>query len=125
MITESQARISKAYMIEHERNLGFTIVRVGEADFLPESDWLPGTIVSTDGARVRLVALLARKPGHGAFRRLVKALIERSFEPVVVEPFARLQDHLEREGWKRRRIERGQAGAHEVWYPRRSADGRT
>jgi hypothetical protein len=119
MITAEQASSSKDYMIAHERSMGFTIVRVGEADFLPASDWSPATIVSTDGARVRLVALLARNPGRGAFRRLVRALIERGFEPVVVEPIGLLAGHLEREGWRWRRIERGQQGAHVIWYPRR------
>jgi hypothetical protein len=123
MITASQAAASEAYMIEHERSMGFAILRVGEVDFLPIEDWLPATIVSTDGARVRLVALVARNPGHGAFRRLVKAIIERSFEPVVVEPFERLASHLERNGWRPRRLERGRQGAHVVWYPRRSAHG--
>ena len=70
-ITKMVATSPEQRLIDGERAQGFDVIRPGEVDWLPVSGWLPATIVSTDGKRVRLVALMARKPGGGAFLKLV------------------------------------------------------
>lgn len=106
-----------AWLIRNERQQGYKIVRPGEASWLPLSDWDLSSIVSTNGFRVRLVALCARNPGTGAFTRLIEATKREGMVPVVVEPFNDLAQVLKRWKWKSRLIGRGKY-VHRVWYPR-------
>jgi hypothetical protein len=101
-----------------ERALGFEIVLPGEVPWLSRADWDDSVVVSKDSKRVRLVALKARDPGHGALKRTIAGITACGLEPVVVEPFAEMQATLQRWGWKHRRIGHGDL-AHAVWYPRR------
>jgi len=118
MEIEKLAAMGPAERLEQgERAKGFEIVHPGSVSWLPVEDWTPSTIISTDGRRVRLVALLASDPGHGGLRRLVEGIIAAGLEPVVVEPFPQLVTTLERWGWRSRRIGYG-FDAHEIWYPR-------
>lgn len=105
-------------LIADEQSHGFAVIRPGEAPWLPASDWLPMTMASTDGRRVRLVVLAAIRPGHGALLRLVIEIVVAQLEPVIVEPSDRMSETLRRWGWKPRRIGKGFA-AQQIWYPRR------
>jgi hypothetical protein len=100
--------------------MGFTVVRPGDVPWLPASDWLPLTIASTNGKRVRLVALAAVRPGQGALLRLVITIMAAGLEPVIVEPSGRMVETLRRWGWRPRRIGKGFAAQH-VWHPRSRA----
>jgi hypothetical protein len=102
-------------MKETEREQGFTIVT--DAPWLDWDDWSPFTIISQDGGRVRLVALEAKRPGKGAFTRLVERISRARLTPVLVEPSQLLTDWAVRHDWRRRRIGKGRF-AHEIWYPR-------
>jgi hypothetical protein len=101
------------WLCAHEIAQGFAIVRPGEAAWLPLEDWHPFSIASTDGKRVRLVALQAQHEGEGALRRCIAAIRAARLQPVIVEPFDRLEQSLKRWGWRHRRL----ADAN-IWYPR-------
>jgi hypothetical protein len=52
----------------------------------PAKDWEASSVISLDGKRVRIVLVSARSPGHGAFTRLVRAIMQAGFVPVVCAP---------------------------------------
>jgi len=104
-----------------ERGMGFEIVRPGDMPWLSTSRWHPATIVSIKGRRVRLVALMAAKPGSGALLQLISDLTAAGLEPVIVEPSDQLAATLVRWGWKRRQIGKG-FKSQEIWYPRRGTN---
>lgn len=106
-----------AWLVRHEVQAGYRIVRVGEAPWLPVEDWDEDSIVSTNDFRVRLVAIVAKHPGEGALRRLIKAIQREGMVPVVVEPFHDLAQILRRWKWKSRVVGRGNA-MHRIWHPR-------
>lgn len=100
-----------------ETAAGRRVVVPGEVLWLPAEDWDPTVVVSIDGKRVRLVAILAKDPGKGAFRRLVTAIQAAGLEPTVVCPTTEMRATLKRWGWRRRDI--GRDWNHEeLWYPR-------
>lgn len=104
-------------MRRNEEAAGFTPVGVGSVPWLSTESWHPGSVVSTDGKRVRLVALLAKRPGEGGLLRTVIGILAAGLTPVIVEPNDRLAATLKRWGWKRRRIGRG-FESQNLWYPR-------
>jgi hypothetical protein len=101
-----------------ERALGHRVVTPGEVAWLPAEDWDPTVVVSIDRDRyVRLVAILARNPGNGAFRRLIAAISATGMRPSVVLPTRELQSTLRRWGWKCKLT--GPAGdRNETWFSR-------
>ena len=109
--------IGGSWLIRGEIEAGYEIVRPGEVAWLPLEDWDGNTIISQGRFRVRLVALMARDPGHGALKRLIAAIQNQGRMPVVVEPFNDLAVVLRRWGWKRRHIGRG-GYRHCIWHPR-------
>jgi hypothetical protein len=98
-----------------EANAGHVLVRPGEQPWLPLADWGPDTVASVDADdHARLVLLNARRPGHGAFTRLIRRLRDFKLKPVVVCPTDRFAAALKRRGWRERvRPE------ETIWYPRR------
>lgn len=105
-------------MREAEVLQGFAIV--SQAKWLDWNDWDRHSIFAQDNKRVRLVALQARDPGHGAFTRLIGEISKAGLVPVVVEPNERLAGWCKRNFYRRRNIGRGRF-RHEVWYPMRCA----
>lgn len=103
-------------MITTELAQGFRIVTA--ADWLDWDDWSDYSIISIDEDRVRLVALEAKKPGSGAFTRLIGKIIDAGLVPVLVQPNRSLIDWCMRHDYRSRRIGKG-SFSHEVWYPRR------
>jgi hypothetical protein len=99
-----------------EREQGFTIVTA--APWLDPNDWTPATIIAADGKRIRLVALEAKNPGHGAFTRLIAKIQAAGLVPVIVEPSRSLIDWCLRHDYRERRIGKGHL-VHTIWYPRR------
>jgi hypothetical protein len=102
-------------MITAELAQGFEIVR--EADWLQWDDWSDYSIFSKDHDRIRLVAIEAKRPGKGAFTRLIAGIVDRHLVPVLVEPNRTLIDWCLRHDYRSRRIGKG-SFTHEVWYPR-------
>jgi hypothetical protein len=110
--------IGSSWLIQNEIAAGYRIVPVGSVPWLPLTDWEnPFTIVSEARFRVRLVALFARHPGHGALKRLVAAIQAQGRLPVVVEPFNDLAVTLRRWNWKRRMTGHG-VNRHCIMHPR-------
>lgn len=107
-----------ALMRADEAAAGRKVVVPGDVPWLPAEDWDPTIVVSIDGRRVRLVAILAKNPGNGAFRRLVAAIEAAGLEPTIVCPTNEMRATVKRWGWKRRDV--GRDWNHEeLWYPRR------
>jgi hypothetical protein len=101
-----------------ERGKGHTIVKPGEVPWLPVDDWDPTVVVSIDGNRVRLVAILAKNPGSGAFRRLVDGIQAAGLIPCVVCPTRELEATLTRWKWKRKEVGSSFDNHETYWRPR-------
>jgi hypothetical protein len=86
-------------MLREEIALGYVPVPVGSVDWLPLSDWHPRDVVSSDGVEVRIVAIMAREPGTGAFRRLVAGIESAGLRPVIVCPLPGMTEIMGRWGW--------------------------
>lgn len=100
-----------------ERERGFRVVLPGEERWLSPDDWDQSVVVSQDGAEVRLVAILARKPG--SFRRLLASLASHGLRPVVVCPIGPIMPAiLAHYGWTMRTLGSGW-DAEEQWRPNR------
>ena len=109
-----------AWMRNQELLAGRWLVKPGSVPWLPAEDWDDGCVISVDADdRVRLVALAAKRPGRGAFKRLVALIRAAGLSPVVVTPTDRLAAHLKRRGWRMRVTGSGET-AQTIWYPRRS-----
>jgi hypothetical protein len=100
-------------LIQGELKRGYTIV----TDDYAGDDWLPGTIISRDGDRVRFVILDARHPHTGAFTRLLARVQQDGLTPVIVEPFGEMEDWCVRHRWRCRVLGKGD-DRHWVWYKR-------
>jgi hypothetical protein len=103
-------------MREEERAAGRQVVVPGEVDWLSVDDWHPTIVVSVDGRDVRLVAILALRPGSGALTRTVAAIRSAGLRPVIVEPTREMRETCRRWGW---RVERHGDGfdSEERWMP--------
>lgn len=91
-------------MLRSEIAMGFAPVPVGSVDWLPWADWHPRDVVSTDGVEVRIVAIMARQPGTGAFRRLIAGIEAAGLRPVIVCPLPDMREIMARWGWVTIRI---------------------
>jgi len=103
-----------------EAQAGRAVVKPGEVPWLSTEEWKEDTVVSIEGYTVRLILLVAVRPGHGAFTRLIARLRRAGLKPAVVAPMPPFAAALERRGWRSRIIGTGYK-AQEVWYPRRRA----
>lgn len=95
---------------------GARVVRPGDEPWLSAEDWHEDVVVSVRGDRVRLVAIRAKNPGHGAFRRLIASVTESGLVPCVVCPFGAMRETLKRWGWRERHR---MVDGEEFWEPRR------
>lgn len=107
-------------MRDAEEDCGFHLVTPGTVEWLRRPDWHHDTVISLDGRAqktvVRLVLLVAMRPGSGTLRRLLSELWFRDLIPAVIEPHARLANFLYRYGYSPRRAWRGRMGWQE-WRP--------
>ncbi len=120
-LTETVDRLLRigpvAAMREDEEAAGFTLLTPGDRPWFLRVDWPDNAIVSTDGKSVRIVAIIAQRPGTGAFRRMVDGIRADGLTPIVVEPIGTTMPAiLKRWGWKRKRVGRG-FQAHDTWQP--------
>lgn len=86
-------------MREDEASAGHEIILPGAVPWLPAEDWDETVVVSRAGNTVRLVAILAKNPGTGAFRRLIAALAQARLHPVIVAPTREMAATCQRMGW--------------------------
>lgn len=91
---------------QFEEDRGFHLVQPGGVAWLPRDGWHHDSVISLDGRGqrtvVRLVLLVARRPGSGTLRRLLSELWFRDMVPAVIEPHERLAIFLDRYGFKPR-----------------------
>lgn len=107
-------------MIDAETAAGRTVVPVGSVTpfAVPVEDWVAPTVIAVDGGEVRIIAILAKCQGNGAFRRLVESIQAAGLSPVVVEPVGLVMPAiLKHWGWTGRTIGRG-FERFEEWRPR-------
>lgn len=106
-------------MRQDERDAGRRVVIPGDVPWLMAEDWDPTVVVSIDGKRVRLIAILAKRQGQGAFKRLVAAIQAAGLQPVIVAPTREMRATLKRWGWKERVTGSG-ITTEQLMYPRRA-----
>lgn len=94
-------------MRENERESGNDVIVPGEVHWLPSEDWDETIVVSRNGKEIRLIAILARHPGNGAFRRLVHAILDAGLVPVIIAPSLEMAATMKRWGWHRRFVGSG------------------
>lgn len=97
-------------MRQDERDAGHTIIRAGDVPWLPREDWPDDLVIARDGKVVRIVAIWARRPGTGAFSRMIDGIVAEGSFPAVVAPFQAMQNILDAWGWR---------CADETWFPTR------
>lgn len=115
----SDGRPMHEIMRANEREAGYAVVLPGEVSWLSIDDWDPTVTVSVNDKEVRLVAILAKRPGNGAFRRAVKAILDAGLTPCVIEPTREMRATMRRWNWYPRRVGSGM-DSEEQWRPRKS-----
>lgn len=105
-------------MRDDEEDADRDVILPGSQPWLSADDWDPTIVVSRQGREVRLIAILAKSPGHGAFRRTVTGIIDAGLTPVIISPTFMMQDTMKRWGWTPRHV--GSGWDHEEqWRPRK------
>lgn len=104
-------------MRSDEEAAGYRVVHPGQAPWLSADDWDASVVVSHNTTHVRLVAILAKRPGNGALRRTIDGIITAGLIPTIVEPTKDMRETCKRWGWRTRRIGQG-FESQEIWYPR-------
>lgn len=98
----------EAMMVNHEARLGNTIFD-GDAQWWIAEDFTDRCILSTRGKIVRIIAIEAKRPGTGAFRRLIIRICKSGLTPVVVAPLGLMEFIMKRWGWGQQIIGSGDA----------------
>jgi hypothetical protein len=72
------------FMIEDQIAAGRAAMQPGSTwPFeIPEADWVFPCVISHDGREAWIVAILAKNPGNGAFRRLIDNIVAAGLRPV-------------------------------------------
>jgi hypothetical protein len=98
---------------------GAKIVMPGSVPWLPVDDWIDDIVVSQIGINIRIVAVFARKPGTGAFSRLVTGIAKAGLWPVVVCPFPDMDRIVRRWGWTETIVGATFDDQQDQWMPSR------
>jgi hypothetical protein len=106
-----------AILRDEEVARGYVPVPVGSVPWLPADEWHEHDVVSLHGDAVRIVAIMARRPGCGAFTRLVTDILAAGLIPVVVCPLARMRTILTRWGWQHRETGSTFEDREDLWQP--------
>lgn len=93
------------------------ILREDPPAWLHLDDWEDDFVISKDGFRIRIVAIIAVKPHNGAFSRLVTGICKAGFMPVVVVPLGQMRPILSRWGWMRGIHGSSFAEREDRWFP--------
>lgn len=104
-------------ILQHELRHGRE--RILEARWLDWNDWDRDTIITSSKTQpyLRLVLLVAKEPGKGAFTRLIANIKAEGLQPTLVEPSQSLIDWCNRHDWRSRIIGRN-ADRQTIYYPR-------
>lgn len=106
-------------MREEEAAKGYVPLKFGDKPWLKADDWIDDIVMSLDGNRVRIVALIATNIGAGAFGRMITAIIKDGLKPVIVSPLTQMEEILRTWGW--RKVIKGDCFYDRVheWHPQR------
>jgi len=110
------------WLRESEVMKGHRWVRPGSVPWLSSSDWHETDVVSLDGDEVRLVAIAAKRPGTGAFRKLIWAIEAAGLKPVVVCPMGIMPAILKKWGWVETKVGTTYEDREEQWRPPRQTE---
>lgn len=106
-------------IVDGEKKRGFTVIRPGDRDWFPASDWVRDSIVSTKGNIVRLVLLQAHESGKGALTRTLEKITAAGLIPAIIDPTPELAATLKRRGWRGRQTGRSFATYESEWRQRK------
>lgn len=106
-------------IVDGEEKRGFVVVRPGDRDWLPTSDWARDSVASVHGRTVRLVLLQAHKSGKGALTRTLEKIAAEGLTPAIIDPTPELAATLKRRGWRGRQAGRSFETYETVWRPRK------
>jgi len=102
-------------MDELER--GHVIIQPGTVPWLPVEEGHDTDCVSIADGEVRLVAIWAKYPGTGAFRRLVEGILDCGLVPVVVAPLDHMVAILVAWGWQHSYVGNSFEDWEDQWRP--------
>jgi hypothetical protein len=107
-----------AMLCEGEIKRGARIVPLGtKKPFrFTEDDWRRG-VISLKGDEVRIVAIEARNPGHGALKRLLRSITKAGLKPVIVAAMFDMPAILRHWGWSVTSEPDDGFGRVDVWRP--------
>lgn len=103
-------------ILEMETSVGGTPFRPGDRKWFPTSEWYPMSILSERDGEIRIVAVTAKTPRCGAFRRLLGAIIAAGMVPVVCTPMRVMEGIMRRWGWQERKVPT-MHGLERQWRP--------
>ena len=102
-------------MIDMERRMCFEPIEVDSVPWYTSADWR-ASLVSRRDEYVRIVAIMAKTPRNGAFKRLMHGIVMEGKTPFVVEPFRDMTQILVHWGW--RQMQWPKPYEHIAWTPR-------
>lgn len=102
-----------------ETGRGATIIPLGSREpfHFDPADWERG-VISRLGDEVRIVAVEARRPRHGALKRLVANIQAAGLKPVIVAAMLDMPAILKHWGWIRKDVPDVEGGTYDEWRPR-------
>lgn len=103
-------------MREEQEALGRRVLALGDEPWLSKDDWNDDIVISVDANRVWILALIAKVPGRRSFSRMVDGILDAGLVPVVVCPFASMEEILKRWDW---RGIRNEETMESQWFPQR------
>lgn len=99
-----------------EAEAGHGVVLPGDLPWFSADEWSPDCVVSIDRRRVRLILIVAKRPGTGAFTRLAARILASGLKPMVLAPTREFQAMLSKRGWRRKDFGTG-LDHEERWEP--------
>lgn len=96
---------------------GYWPIPVGSVPWFRAKDWHEHDCVSLDGDEVRIVAISARRPHRGAFKRLLKSLRYYGLKPVIIAPLDEMEAIMRKWGWQAVRVGHDFATFETQWRP--------
>jgi hypothetical protein len=122
LLDRMQSMPIEEIMRQDERERGNRVVKPGDEPWLLETDWPDHIVISVTSKReVRIIAIIAKKPGAGAFTRLVGLIRSAGLVPVVLAPSNEMRTTLRRWRWRQRYVGHG-FDSEEQWRPPRSPE---
>ncbi len=101
------------------RTVDGSVVLLPGDPLLPKDDWLDGTYLALKGDEVYCSMLMARRPGNGAFTRLLDSLSDKVVK-VPTPMSSRFVSYLIRNGFHRTIEQDVHMGPVEIWVRARA-----